>query len=159
MSNFEEETPNVRDKLITTGNRTTTTGVLLIKADTKATIASKAKVNFVYPYLQNLLSASDACSITRQRFRAALITNIAAIVSGASLAKTDSTLSRLGHCSLKPNPEMAMITPNNTRAVTSTLTFSNTKETSAANNNPNASIVSQSIALSDYFMATRKVDR
>ena len=82
INNFEEETPSVRDKLMTIGNKTTTTGVLLIKADKKATETNKTKVNFIYPYLQNLLSASVACSMRWQRFNDALITNIAAIVIG-----------------------------------------------------------------------------
>ena len=54
ISIFEEETPIVRDRLITTGSKTTTTGVLLINADTKATSANKKSINLRYPYLQNL---------------------------------------------------------------------------------------------------------
>ena len=73
----------MRDKLMTIGNRTTTTGVLLMKADKKATEANKTKVNFIYPYLQNLPKASVACSMRWQRFSDALMTNIAAIVIGA----------------------------------------------------------------------------
>ena len=75
--------PRARDKLMTIGNRTTTTGVLLMKADKKATEANKT-INFIYPYLQNLPSTSAALvSMRWQRFSDALMTNIAAIVIGA----------------------------------------------------------------------------
>ena len=53
ISIFEEETPIVRERLITTGSNTTTTGVLFTKADTKATSANKININLRYPYLQN----------------------------------------------------------------------------------------------------------
>ena len=45
ISILEEGTPIFRDRLITTGRRTTTTGVLLINAETKATSANKKSIN------------------------------------------------------------------------------------------------------------------
>ena len=41
ISILEEGTPIFRDRLITTGRRTTTTGVLLINADTKERVPIK----------------------------------------------------------------------------------------------------------------------
>ena len=53
ISIFEEETPNFRDKEKTTGNNTTTTGVLLMKPETKATSKSSKSINLLKPREQN----------------------------------------------------------------------------------------------------------
>jgi hypothetical protein len=153
ISNFEDETPRVRDRLMTIGNKTTTTGVLLIKAERKATNTNKTNVNLTYPYLQNFPSASVTCSMRWHRFRDALIINIAAIVRGASFEKTEKTSLVLGQLSLRLKPEMTKIRPINESAVTSTLTFSIKNEVNAAQSKPRASIDSQSIFSIDYFMA------
>lgn len=52
---LEEETPNFLEREITTGNKTTTTGVLLMNAETSATKHKRTNMNFVYPNRQNLL--------------------------------------------------------------------------------------------------------
>ena len=44
MSILEDDTPKSLDKLMTTGNKTTTTGVLFTKADTTATSKSKTSM-------------------------------------------------------------------------------------------------------------------
>jgi hypothetical protein len=95
--------------------------------------------------LHNLPRASDACSISLQRFKEALITNIAAIVRGASFEKTKKTSSSPGHLSLRFNPDMAKIKPSKHKAVTSTLTFSSKNEIRAANSRPIANMDSHSI--------------
>jgi hypothetical protein len=117
----------------------------LIKADTKATSKSKISMNLRYPYLQNLPNESEACSINLQRFKEALITNIAAIVRGASFEKTPKIWGIEGQLSLISKPENNKIIPNKVRAVVSTLTFSIKKEIRADNKSPNAKVVSHSI--------------
>ena len=76
--------------------------------------------------------------------------NIAAIVIGASFEKTLSTFGTVGQFSLTHKPEKIKITPSKVIAVTSTLTFSNTKEHSADNKSPKAKIVSHSISLCKF---------
>jgi len=49
ISILEEETSSFLEREITTGNKTTTTGVLLINAETKATKHNNTRINFVYP--------------------------------------------------------------------------------------------------------------
>ena len=71
------------------GNKTTTTGVLFTKAEISATSTSRININFEYPYLQKIPKKSVICSIILHLFNAALITNIAAIVIGASAEKTE----------------------------------------------------------------------
>ena len=53
VSAFLRKVPPLFEKANHDWNNTTTTGVLFIKADTKATSTNKISINLRYPYLQN----------------------------------------------------------------------------------------------------------
>ena len=78
-------------------------------------------------------------------FNEVLITNIAAIVIGASLANTLNTSFKDGYFSLTPVLATIKIAPSNTKAVVSILTFSNKNETKPNKSRLNAKITSHSI--------------
>jgi hypothetical protein len=116
-----------------------------MKADMKAIIINNINMNFRSPNLQSFPNDSEIDSISLQRFNEALITNIAAIVMGASFENTLITCATVGQLSLILSPEKTNINPSNVKAVTSTLTFSKRNETRVQSNRPKTNIVSQSI--------------
>lgn len=154
ISIFEEETPNFRDKEKTTGNNTTTTGVLLMKPETKATSKSSKSINLLKPREQNFPKKLDICSIILHLFSAALITNIAAIVRGASEENIESISSCEGHAGKWFVEEIKKTTANNISAVTSTGTFSKKNEIKAHPNSTKLIIASNSIVLLYYAYYT-----
>ena len=81
-------------------------------------------------------------SRTLHLFSDELITNIAAIVKGASLVKINRTSVGVGQFSKKPKLEITRITDNVHKAVTSKLTFSITKDKRAEKRSANAIAVS-----------------
>ena len=90
IKNLEGLWPRRLQTVNTAGMNTTTTGVLLIKADMKHTATSdKARKRSGLP-LDNWVSLPPRAATKPLRIRAALKTNIAAIVTNAWLLKPSS---------------------------------------------------------------------
>ena len=96
MRNIEAETPARLARWIAIGSPTTTTGVLLMKADTTAvaSIITSNKPRGPRPLTSSMAVRARVSAPVRSS--ALLSTNMAATVMGAGLAKTPSSLAASG---------------------------------------------------------------
>jgi len=145
ISSFEEGIFMDLERLMTTGKKTTTTGVLFTKAEITATDAIRANKNLRYPMPTSLASHPEAISIKWLLPNAALTMNIAKIVSGAGFAKTPRISFSPGRRLESETKETKVMIAKTHIAVKSTGTRSRTKLANAHAKRPKTKTISQHI--------------
>ena len=143
MRNLDAGLPILRERLIKTGISTTTTGVLLMKAETPPTPTARTAMNNGYgsPFSRSRPPAN--ISIAPHFSSAKLIMNMAAMARGAGFEKTSRSCFTVGRWL---EPVVTLTTSKMEKAlmaVTSTGTFSKMKLTTVATTNALTNMISQ----------------